>query len=58
LKPRRKSESLRRTWKLLRPDKRAIMIREESLYNSKWEITYTLRYHPPKVFRGLESRAS
>jgi hypothetical protein len=34
------------------------MIREGNLYNSKWEIMYILRCHPPKVFRDLGSRAS
>jgi hypothetical protein len=58
LKLRIKSGSLRRTWKLLRPGRRAIMIREGSLYNSKWEIMYILRCHPPKVFRDLGSRES
>jgi hypothetical protein len=39
-------------------DRGAIMIKGGSLYNSKWGIMYTLRCHPPKVFRDLESRAS
>jgi hypothetical protein len=58
LKPRRKSESLRRTWKPLMPDRRTITIKEGNLYNSKWEIMYISRYHPPKVFRDLGSMAS
>jgi hypothetical protein len=58
LELRTKSGLLRRTWKLPRPGRRAIMIKEGSLYNSKWEIMYILRCHPPKVFRNLGSRAS
>jgi hypothetical protein len=58
LEPRIKSELLRRTWKLLRPGRRATMIKEGSLYNSKWGIMYISKCHPPKVFRHLGSRAN
>jgi hypothetical protein len=58
LKPRIKSASLRRTWKLLRADKRAIMIKEGSLYNLKWEIMCISKCHPPKAFRDLGSGAN
>jgi hypothetical protein len=38
--------------------KRALMIKEESLYNSKWEIMCISKCHPPKVFRDLGTRAN
>jgi hypothetical protein len=38
--------------------KRAIMIKEEGLYNSKWKIMCTSRSHPQKVFRDLGLRAN
>jgi ribosomal protein L16/L10AE len=37
---------------------KAIMTRGGKLYSFKWETMFILRYHPPKVFRDLESRAS
>ena len=58
LESRTRSESLRRTWKLLRPGKRAIMTKEGSLYNSKWGFMCISKCHPPKVFRDLGSRAN
>jgi hypothetical protein len=29
-----------------------------SLYSSRWEIMFILRYHPPRVSRDSELRAS
>jgi hypothetical protein len=58
MKRRKRSESLRKTKRLLKLDKRAITIKEESPYKFKWEIMCISMSHPLKVCKDLGLKAN
>jgi hypothetical protein len=58
LEAEKKVRVIKKNLEAAQAGKRAIMTRGGSLYSLKWEIMFTSRCHPPRVFRGLGSRAS